>query len=453
MVSKAEAGCAGDMATIRIPTGVRRVALRLVTARRDGGSGTLDVSAIRHFPARARLPLLRNGVDPVPELAGARAKGDVTRLTRVLGMDVWLVTGHDLARIVLANGDAFSNDVRHLLGNRPRSAAEQVGGLGMTDAPDHTRLRRVLTPEFTRHRLARLEAGLDRIVTDCLDDMEAHGPEVDLVERFAFAVPFRVICDLLGLPEVDRTEFRALGSARFDLRQGGEGTFGAAATSRQFLIDLVARHRQGGADLDPDGLLASIADAHPELTDVEVGGLADGVFLGGYETSASMLALGTLVLLRDPDTYASLATGDRNQVDRVVEELLRYVCPVQAAFPRFARHDLDLGETQIAEGDLVLVSLTGASRDPRTSTAGDDFDPTSPTSTHLAFGHGMHRCIGAELARMELRAALSGLARRFPHLGLAVEPGSLSFTPLSAVYGLESLPVRLDSRSQVARSA
>lgn len=442
------------MATIRIPATVRRVALRLVTARGDGGSGgTLDVSAIRHFPARARLPLLRNGVDPVPELAEARAKGDATRLIRVLGLDVWLVTGHELARTVLADGDAFSNDVRHLLGSRPRSVAEQVGGLGMTDAPDHTRLRRVLTPEFTRHRLTRLEDSLDRIVADCLDDMDAGGPVVDLVDRLAFAVPFRVICDLLGLPEVDRTEFRALGSARFDLRQGGQGTFGAAATSRQFLIDLVARHRQGVAGLDPDGLLASIADAHPELTDVEIGGLADGVFLGGYETSASMLALGTLVLLRNPDTYAALAGGDRTRVDRVVEELLRYVCPVQAAFPRFARRDLELGDVRIAEGDLVLVSLTGASRDPRTGAAGDEFDPTSPTSTHLAFGHGLHRCVGAELARMELRAALSGLARRFPHLGLAVEPGSLSFTPLSAVYGLASLPVRLDSRSQVARSA
>lgn len=440
------------MATIRIPASVRRAALRLVTARGDGGSGgTLDVSAIRHFPARARLPLLRNGVDPVPELAAARSRGDVVRLARVLGLDVWLVTGHDLARSVLADDDSFSNDVRHLLGNRPRSAAQQVGGLGMTDAPDHTRLRRVLTPEFTRHRLARLEDSLDRIVADCLDDMDARGPVVDLVERFAFAVPFRVICDLLGLHEVDRIEFRALGSARFDLRQGGQGTFVAAATSRELLISLVSRHRQGMAGLDPDGLLARIADGHPELSDVEIGGLADGVFLGGYETSASMLALGTLVLLRDPDTYAALAQGGR--ADGVVEELLRYVCPVQAAFPRFARSALALGDVRIAEGDLVLVSLTGASRDPRTGAAGDEFDPTSPSSTHLAFGHGLHRCIGAELARMELRAALSGLATRFPHLGLAVEPGSLSFTPLSAVYGLESLPVRLDSRSQVARSA
>lgn len=441
------------MASIRIPAQVRRVALRLVTARRDGAStGTLDVSAIRRFPARGRLPLLRDGLDPVPGLAEARAKGDVTRLTRVLGLDVWLVTGHDLARTVLADGDAFSNDLRHLLGTRPRSEAEQVGGLGMTDAPDHTRLRRVLMPEFSRRRLARLEDGLDRIVADCLDEMATDGPVVDLVERFAFAVPFRVICDLLGLPEVDRTEFRALGSARFDLRQGGQGTFGAAATSREFLIDLVARHRQGGAGLDPDGLLASIADGHPELSDVEVGGLADGVFLGGYETSASMLALGTLVLLRDRATYASLATGDAEQVDRVVEELLRYVCPVQVAFPRFARHDLDLAGTQVAEGDLVLISLTGASRDPRTS-PGDTFDPTSASAAHLAFGHGLHRCVGAELARMELRAALRGLASRFPDLDLAVSPGTLAFTPLSAVYGLESLPVRLDGASAIPRSA
>ncbi|PUA81721.1 cytochrome P450 [Nocardioides currus] len=441
------------MTTIRIPGGVRRVVLRLATSRRACPSGGgLDVSTISRFPARARLPLLRDGLDPVPELAAARARGDVTRLIRVLGLDVWLVTGHDLARTVLADRESYSNDVRHLLGTRPRSAAEEVGGLGMTDAPDHTRLRRVLTPQFTVRRLARLEAGIDRIVADCLDDMESAGPVVDLADRLAFAVPFRVICDLLGLPEVDRAAFRSLGTARFDLSNGGAGTFGAAATTREFLIDLVTRHRQGGAGLDPDGLIASIADDHPELSDVEVGGLADGVFLGGFETSASMLALGTLVLVRDRDAFASLATGDRDQVDRVVDELLRYVCPVQVAFPRFARTAMDLGGVRIAAGDLVLVSLTGASRDPRTSTA-DDFDPTSPASSHLAFGHGMHRCVGAELARMELRAALTGLARRFPDLDLAVDPGTLSFTPLSAVYGLESLPVRLDKETEVAQSA
>jgi cytochrome P450 len=164
-----------------------------------------------------------------------------------------------------------------------------------------------------------------------------------------------------------------------------------------------------------------------------------------------MLALGTLVLLRDRGTYASLAAGDREHVDRVVEELLRYVCPVQMAFPRFARRDLDLGGVKVAEGDVVLVSLTGASRDPRTSPAADDFDPTSPSFSHLAFGHGMHRCVGAELARMELRIALRGLAARFPHLDLATAPGSLSFTPLSVVYGVESLPVRLDGRTQRVR--
>src|SRR5690606_20361985 len=145
----------------------------------------------------------------------------------LLGTDVWLVTGHAAARTVLADATSFGNDVRHLFGREGRPPAEQIGGLGMTDPPDHTRLRRVLTPQFTRRRLARLDEALDRIVADCLDDREAHGHEVDLVERCGFAVPFRVICELLGLPEGDREEFRRRGSARCDLSAGGPASFEA----------------------------------------------------------------------------------------------------------------------------------------------------------------------------------------------------------------------------------
>lgn len=402
----------------------------------------LAVSSARRVPAGVRFPLQRNGVDPVPRLEASRASGDVVRLARLLGTRVWLVTGYDAARAVLADSDTFANDVRGLIGRQGRAPAERIGGLGMTDPPDHERLRRVLTPYFTRRRLTALQADVDRVVGAALDDMAAHGPEVDLVARFGFAVPFGVICDLLGMPAVDRDEFRRRGAARFDLTAGSARLFDTAAGTRQFLIDLVSAERR--SPHLPEGLLARMVAEHgADLDDVELGGLADGVFLGGYETSASMLSLGTWVLLQHPAAWTTLRRGEPAEVDRVVEELLRFVCPVQVAFPRVARHEVRVGGQRVRAGDVVVVSLTGAGRDPARHTDASRFDPTTPSAGTLAFGHGLHRCVGAELARMELRTALVALARRFPDLALACDAADLRFTELAIVHGVEALPVRL----------
>ena len=425
------------MSTLWLPDSLRRRVVRAVLARRVGR----DVSALSALPKSADFPLRRSGLDPVPELAAARERGPVSRLTTLLGTTIWLVSGYDEARAVLADATRFSNDMRPVLGTRTRSDAESIGGLGMTDDPDHARLRGLLTPEFTRHRLARLQSDIDRIVTDALDalpDLAVDGP-VDLVPHFAFAIPFRVICELLGLSVTERADFHRLGAARFDLTHGGTGVFDAATESRTFLIDAVARQR-----LEPgDGLIGAVLASHgDEFSDVELGGLMDGVFLGGYETSASMLSMGVHVLARHPEAYSRLRTGSPAEVDAIIEELLRYLCPVQMAFPRFARQDLDLFGKRVGQGDVVVVSLTGANRDPRHTPDPDLFDPSAESSHHLAFGHGLHRCVGAELARMELRTALVGLARRFPDLTVPA-PDEVSFRELSVVHSIDALPVEL----------
>ena len=393
---------------------------------------------------------MRDGLDPVPALEESRRHGDVVPIVRLLGTQVWMITGYDAARAVLADADSFANDVRHLVGRQDRAPAERIGGLGMTDRPDHDRLRGVLTPHFTRRRLAELQGDIDRVVEEALDDLAVHGPEVDLVARFGFAVPFGVICALLGLPDVDREEFQRRGAARFDLRDGGAGILDTAAGTRQFLIDLVTSERR--APHLPDGLIARLVAEHgDDFDDIEIGGLADGVFLGGYETSASMLSLGTYVLSQSPEAWTTLRRGDADEVDRLVEELLRYVCPVQIAFPRIARHDVTVGTTTVRAGDIVVVSLTGAGRDPSRHVDPQSFDPTAPSTGILAFGHGLHRCVGAELARMELRTALVGLARRFPDLQVACDPADLRFTEMAIVYGVDELPVRLCALRPVER--
>ncbi|MFT4082333.1 MAG: cytochrome P450 [Nocardioides sp.] len=419
---------------------VRKLALRW--AMRGKSTPVPDITTLRKIPEHLTYPLRRDGMDPVPELAQARAEEPVTVLGSVLGLDIFLVTGHAEAKQVLADRTSYSNDMRHLLGSRPRSDAEGIGGLGMTDPPDHTRLRGLLTPEFTMRRLARLEESIDRIVTDALDDMEANGPVVDVVQRFGFEIPFRVICELLGMPEEVREEFHKLGTARFDLaEEGAAGAFGAAADSRTFLINAVKEQRANPGD----GLIGEIIrNKGDEYDDVELGGLADGVFLGGYETSASMLSMGTYVLTQQPAAYEILRTGDKAAVDQVVEELLRYLCPVQIAFPRFAKEDHELFGHQVSKGSVVIVSLSGANRDPAAVPHPEQFDLRNADTSHFAFGHGLHRCVGAELARMELRAALTGLARRFPELSLATDDlGELGFRDLSIVYSIDRLPVRL----------
>ena len=189
-----------------------------------------------------------------------------------------------------------------------------------------------------------------------------------------------------------------------------------------------------------DGLLGMLIREHgDEVTDWELAGLADGLITGGHDTTASMLALGTIALLRNPELAALLRAGER--VDDIVEELLRYLTVVQVAFPRFAKEDLVLGGQPIAAGDAVLCSLSGANRDPA---LGDDLDRAAEhrqLAAHLAFGHGIHHCVGAPLARMELRAAFPALLRRFESLRLALPDDEVPYRPLSIVYGVTSLPV------------
>jgi cytochrome P450 len=410
----------------------------------------VDLTKMPFVPSILMMPLQRDGLDPVPGLAGTREQAPMTKLARMFGMNIWLVTGHEATRSLLSNTSDFSNDIRPYIGGSQESAERYIGGLGFTDPPEHTRLRKILTPEFTMRRLERLKPRIAAIVDRQLDELEAAGRGADLVEHFAAPIPFLVICDLLGLPDEDRVQFQQYGQARFDVTQGGYGSLGAVSESRQFLLDAVKRQR----DEPGDGLIGKLIEEHgDEIDDFDLGGLADGVFTGGFETSASMLALGAMVLTQHPDEFEWLRTDDA-AVDPVVEELLRYLSVVQIAFPRFARHDMELYGNEVEAGDVVIFSLSGADRDPHngasarrpdgTDASLEQFDPHRLSAPHYAFGHGFHRCIGAELARMELRVAYPALVRRFPKLRLAVDPSELRFRKLSIVYGVESVPVRWD---------
>ncbi|MGW4373003.1 cytochrome P450 [Streptomyces albidoflavus] len=406
---------------------------------------TLDLNALSKLPEPALLPLRRNGLDPVPEIGALRDREPVSRLP-VPAVPVWLVTGYDEAKEVLGDARAFSNDFAHLVGTNGVAEHHEPGGLGFADPPDHTRLRRLLTPEFTMRRLNRLTPLIHSIIEERLDALEAAADadgRVDLVEHFALPVPALVICELLGVPYEERDAFQQFSVARFDVLGGLGASFGAISQSREYLRGVIEQQRREPGD----GLLGMIIREHGDaVTDEELTGLADGVLTGGLETTASMLALGTLVMLQDRTHFTAIreAEDPGAVATPFVDELLRHLTVVQTAFPRFAREDTVIGGQAIAAGDIVIVSLSAADRDKRLGPEMDVFDPSRPpASSHLAFGYGIHRCVGAELGRMELRAAFPLLVERFPALRLAVEPQELEFRKLSIVYGVDSLPVRL----------
>lgn len=405
---------------------------------RATGQG-IDLSQLSKVPDSLTWPLRRDGVNPVAGLGEVRAHEPVTLLTSFLGLNIWLVTGEAETKAVLADLSSYSNDIRPFVGARGSATNGDIGGLGFTDPPDHTRLRKLLTPEFTMHRLERLRPRIAEIIEQQLDVVEAAGPVVDLVRTFAFPVPFQVVCELLGLPMEDRERFRQLGSERFDVTYGGTGTLGAVSASRMFLLEATRKQRTNPGE----GLIGQIIAEHgDEINDFDLAGLADGVFTGGLETTASMLALGTAVLLRDPAGFSDVGR-DGARVNAVVEELLRYLSVVQIAFPRFPREEMTLFGKKVSAGDVVVCSLSGSNHDPRSGEGMDEYEPSRAPRPNLAFGHGFHRCVGAELARMELRMAYPALARRFPGMRLASDADQLSMRQLSIVFGVEELPVWL----------
>jgi len=420
-----------------IVTSVKKAVRDRLIAR----AGGIDFSRLDKVPDTLSWPLQREVMAPNQRLSATRDADPVQRLASLLGLDIWLVTGDAESRQVLADSTSYSTDIRPYMGTSGSATEGDFGGLGFTDPPDHTRFRRLLTPEFTMRRLERLRPGIASIVDTQIAEIETAGrgrATVDLVPTFAFPIPFLVICDLLGLPDEKRETFSKLATARFDISKGAQSSIGAIGGSREFLLAETARQR---ANPGP-GLIGQIIREHgDEINDFDLGGLADGVFTGGLETSASMLALGTTVLLENRDLWGKLV-ADPDSAGPIVDELLRLLSVVQVAFPRFVKRDVVIGGKHITEGSVIVCSLPAANRDPR-ATAGDEVDLERANTSHLAFGYGFHRCVGAELARMELKMAFPALARRFPDMRLAAPSQDLEYRMLSIVYGVESVPVHL----------
>jgi cytochrome P450 len=391
------------------------------------------------------LHMRRDQFDPGPDLAKLGGEATVTRTDPLLGQPeagaAWLVTGYEEIRQVLGDAGRFGNgppdSAEGDAAPRPARPIEAPGFLLGMDPPGHTRLRRMLTGEFTVKRMRRLQPRIEAIVTGHLDDMEREGPPADLIRSFALPVPSLVICELLGVPYTDRAGFQRRSNLRLDMSRPLEERRAAGAESLAYMAELVARQRAEPGD----DLLGMLVREHgDELTDQEMVGIGDLLLLAGHETTASMLGLGTALLLLNPGQLALLR--DRpGAVDAAVEELLRYLAIVHTTVPRTARADVSLGGQLIRAGDRVLCSIPVANRRSELGGGMDSLDLAREPAPHLAFGHGVHHCLGAPLARMEMRIAFPALLRRFPSLRLGTPIEEVPFRAFSFVYAIQSLPV------------
>lgn len=396
-------------------------------------------------PELPPLHMRRDAFDPVPQLREIREKEGVRTVTGAFGMQVYLVTRYDDIKTVLSDYTRFSNDRPPgfaVPGAPPvddeAQARARAGNLLGLDPPEHQRLRRMLTPEFTHRRMKRLQPRIVEIVDAQLDALEAAGPGADLVEHFALPIPSLVICELLGVPYADRDGFQKRSARQLDLSIPIPERFELQRQGRAYMAGLVERARAEPGD-DILGMLIREHGTH--LSDDELIGIAGLLLLAGHETTSNMLALGTLALLRHPDQLATVR-DEPGAVAPAVEELLRWLSIVQTAIPRITTTDVEIAGVTIPAGHLVFASLPCGNRDGEFIDAPDTLDIARGAPGHLAFGHGVHHCLGAPLARMEMQIAFPALLRRFPSLALAEDFADVQFRSFHFIYGLKSLEVR-----------
>ena len=395
--------------------------------------------------------------DPYPAYAWLREHAPVRWTVLPSGVGAWLVTRHGDAREALADGRLSKNPVHHAgeSGTKAKTGipgergADLMTHLLNIDPPDHTRLRRLVSKAFTPRTVALFEPRV-RQLTDRLIDAFVTRGAADLIHDFAFPLPIYAICDLLGVPREDQDDFRDWAGMMMRHVTPGQagGPRGGVARSvrrmRAYLVELIHRKRADPGD-DLISALIRAGDHGEHLTEKEAAAMAFILLFAGFETTVNLIGNGMHTLLGHPVQRAalqeSLARGESALLDSAVEELLRYDGPVELATWRYATEPLTVGGQRVAAGDPVLVVLAAADRDPARFHEPDTLDLARGDNPHLGYGHGIHYCLGAPLARLEARTALAALLTRLPDLRLAVDETELRWRGGLIMRGLRTLPV------------
>jgi cytochrome P450 len=387
--------------------------------------------------------------DPYPTYARLRSSAPVHRATMPDGRGVWLITRYEDVLAVLKD-ERFVKDWRSALA--PEQLAEippipevmkpLSRNMLDTDPPDHERLRALVSKAFTPRLIERMRPRVQAIADGLLDAVQDSGG-MDLIDDYAFPLPITVIAELLGVPAEDRNNFREWSDAAV-----------SGNASQEYLEEILIPHMQAFTDYlralfeekhaNPrDDLVSALVQAEEvgdKLSEDELLGMVFLLLVAGHETTVNLIGNGVLALLQHPDQLQKLK-DDPSLIKPAVEELLRYDGPVETSTERFAREDIDIGGTVIPRGEMVLVVLAAADHDPQRFSDPDELDITRTDNRHLAFGKGIHHCLGAPLARMEGQIAISTLLRRMPNLRLKGSSESLSWRPGMILRGLRGLPV------------
>jgi len=408
------------------------------------GTGTITTTGTAGADAPV-VDLARMGGDfardPYPVYAELRRRGPVHRVRTPEGAEVWLVLGHEEARAVLADPRLSKSwkNASPTLGVEPLAT-----GVSMlsSDPPDHTRLRKLVAREFTARRVEGLEPRVREIADGLLDEMLAlPDRRTDLVDAYAFPLPITVICELLGVPFLDRDAFRAWSGTVVGSAPAQEKAAAKAAVTDYLAGLLEEKRKQPGEDL-LSALLHTADEDGDRLSADELLGMAWLLLIAGHETTVNLIANGTLALLTHPDQLA-LLRSDPSLTGGAVEEMLRYDGPVETATYRFTTEPVEIGGTVIpGGGEVVLAAMADGDRDPDRFPEPDRFDIRRETRGHLAFGHGIHYCLGAPLARLEGRVAIRALLDRCPDLALDVHPAAVTWRQGLLIRGPHRLPVR-----------
>ncbi len=381
--------------------------------------------------------------DPPPEHRRLTKEEPVSRVRMADGLELWLVTGHPEAKVVLSDR-RFSADRR--LPNFPggiqgRQVVAQTRPLMITlDGEEHARARRSVVGEYTTRSIGVLRPYIQRIVDRFVDAILRHGGPVDLVQALALPVPTLVICEHLGIPYDDHPMFERMSIRLLQRDTTDQERVALVGELRSYLDRLVtAKERDPGDDFLGRQILKHRAKgADPDHEDLV--GLAFLILLAGHDTTANMISLGVLALLQNPDVRAEI-TADPSRTPRAVEELLRYFTIVETVTARVAKEDVRIGEVLIRAGDGVIVAGNAADRDERVFADPDRLDISRDAHQHLAFGYGPHRCVGENLARLELEIVYDTLFRKIPGLRLAVPFDRIPFKHDANFYGIYELPV------------
>ncbi|MFF4301122.1 cytochrome P450 [Streptomyces sp. NPDC001601] len=390
------------------------------------------------MPRTARCPF-----DPPPALHALQDQAPISRVRLWDGSTPWLVTRYDDMRALLADPRISSEDTHPQFPHQSPALKErrrESRTFISMDDPEHARLRRMVTAAFSIKQVEALRPAIQKIVDGLIDAMLAGPRPVDLVQAFALPVPSLVVCELLGVPYADHDFFQANSKA---LLNRGTTPQQARSALRQLAgyLDRVVGDKLAHP---ADDLLSRLAERvrAGELSRHEAADTGMLLLIAGHETTANMIALGTLALLQHPDQLGRLReSDDLKAVASAVEELLRYLTVVHSGRRRVALEDIEIGGVTIPAGDGVVLANDIGNRDPAAFPDPDRLDIGRAARHHLAFGFGVHQCLGQPLARVELQVVYSTLYRRIPTLKLAVDLDELPFKHDSGVYGVYELPV------------